>query len=170
MKDPLATYHFGRFTLETRDRRLSGEGHEIYLRPKTYDTLLHLLERQGHLVTKNELLDAVWADVEVTENALTRCVKEVRAALGDNVESPQFVRTIPRLGYEFIADVERSGEPNSGEDVEEESHAVPVVRTEKGINTHRSEPHGQTGFPRFETSQVGATGQGGELKAGSQPG
>src|SRR5574337_1643233 len=107
MKDAAATYRFGRFTLETGDRRLSADGQEIYLRPKTYETLLYLLERQGHLVTKDELLDAVWADAEVTEDVLTHCVKEVRAALGDEVRNPHFLRTLPRLGYEFIATVDR---------------------------------------------------------------
>ena len=107
MKEAVATYRFGQFTLETADRRLSSDGREIYLRPKTYETLLYLLEHQGHLVTKDELLDAVWADVEVTEDVLTHCIKEVRTALGDHVESPRFLKTLPRLGYKFIAPVHR---------------------------------------------------------------
>lgn len=131
MKDRTATYRFGKFTLQTGDRRLCSDGEEVYLRPKTYDTLLYLLERHGHLVEKHELLDAVWADVEVTENALTRCIKEVRAALHDDVQSPAFLRTIPRLGYEFVADVEKLGEPTNGEVVEEEFRAVRVVTTEE---------------------------------------
>jgi TolB-like protein/DNA-binding winged helix-turn-helix (wHTH) protein len=161
-----ATYRFGKFTLDTRDRRLSSEGHEIYLRPKTYDTLLYVLERQGHLVTKNELLDGVWADVEVTENALTRCIKEARAALGDEVQSPRFLRTVPRLGYEFIADVDRLEEPPAGEVVEEELRAVRVVTTEEESNDHPSEsvaPSKSTGIPSLRallslhaTSQVRA--------------
>lgn len=140
MKAPDATYRFGKFTLKTGDRRLSREGQEVYLRPKTYDTLLYLLERQGHLVTKQELLDAVWADVEVTENALTRCIKEARAALHDEVQNPLFLRTIPRLGYEFIAEVERWQEPADGEVVEEELHVVRVVATEEDAN-------GEAGLP-----------------------
>jgi TolB-like protein/DNA-binding winged helix-turn-helix (wHTH) protein len=154
MQQPAATYCFGKFTLETRDRRLSSAGHEIYLRPKTYDTLLYLLERQGHLVTKNELLDAVWADVEVTENALTRCIKEARAALGDEVQSPRFLRTIPRLGYEFIADVERLGEPPVEEVVEEELQAIRLVTTEEESNGHPSEsvvPSTSTAIPSLPT-------------------
>jgi len=131
MKDPAATYRFGKFTLQTGDRRLSCDGHEIYLRPKTYDTLLYLLQRPGHLVTKHELLDAVWADVEVTENALTRCIKEARAALEDDVQNPGFVRTLPRLGYEFIADVETLNQPAEEESLEEEFRAVRVVVTEE---------------------------------------
>src|SRR5271157_1059768 len=131
MKNPATSYRFGKFTLQTGDRRLSSDGREIYLRPKTYDTLLCLLQRQGHLVTKHELLDTVWGDVAVTENALTRCIKEVRAALRDEVQNPAFLRTIPRLGYEFIANVEKLDESATGEVVEEELHAVHVLTTEE---------------------------------------
>lgn len=131
MNGPVATYRFGRFTLQTGDRRLSSEGHQIYLRPKTYDTLLYLLEHHGHLVTKHELLDAVWADVEVTENALTRCIKETRTALGDEAQNAEFLKTIPRLGYEFIGDVEVLGETTAEVVVEEEFRAVHVVTTEE---------------------------------------
>jgi len=132
MKNPATIYRFGKFSLQTGDRRLSSDGREIYLRPKTYDTLLCLLQRQGHLVTKDELLQTVWGDVAVTENALTRCIKEVRAALRDEVQNPAFLRTIPRLGYEFIANVEKLDESGTGEVVEEEEfQAVHVFTTEE---------------------------------------
>jgi eukaryotic-like serine/threonine-protein kinase len=140
MKESAATYRFGKFTLQTDDRRLCSEGHEIYLRPKTYDTLLYLLDHHGHLVTKHELLDAVWADVQVTENALTRCIKEARAALDDDVQHPEFLRTIPRLGYEFVADVETSCEPANGEVVEEEFRAVRVLTTEEDTESEQNAP------------------------------
>lgn len=126
-----ATYRFGKFTLQTADRRLTSEGRQIYLRPKTYDTLLYLLDHHGHLVTKKELLDTVWADVEVTENALTHCIKEARAALNDNAQNPEFLRTVPRLGYEFVADVESSSEAATEEIVEEEFRTVHLVTTEE---------------------------------------
>ncbi len=141
---PGATYRFGKFTLQTADRRLTSDGREIYLRPKTYDTLLYLLDHHGHLVTKKDLLDAVWADVEVTENALTHCVKEARAALDDNVQSPEFLRTIPRLGYEFVGDVETSNEAAELEDVEvveeEEFRTVHLITTEEDTDADANAP------------------------------
>lgn len=130
-----ATYHFGKFTLQTADRRLTSEGCEIYLRPKTYDTLLYLLDHHGHLVTKKELLDSVWADVEVTENALTHCIKEARAALNDSVQNPEFLRTIPRLGYEFVGDVERSSEAENEEVIEEEFQTLHLITTEEDTDS-----------------------------------
>ena len=136
MKGSAASHRFGKFTLDTRDRRLSRDGREIYLRPKTYDTLLYLLERPRHLVTKEELLDAIWGDAEVTENALTRCVKEVRAALGDEVHNPSFIRTVPRLGYEFIAAVECVSDDGGGEAAGEPSR---IARS----GTSEEEPDGR---------------------------
>ena len=82
-------------------------------------------------MTKKELLDTVWADVEVTENALTHCIKEARAALDDNVQTPEFLRTIPRLGYEFVADVETLNLAANEEVIEEEFHTVQLITTEE---------------------------------------
>lgn len=99
-------YRFVDFTLDVSEHRLLRESEEIYLQPKTFETLLYLIERHGHLATKKELLDALWADTFVTENALSRCIKEVREALGDDAHEPRYIKTVPRLGYKFIADVE----------------------------------------------------------------
>ncbi len=140
MKTSAATYRFGEFTLDLANHCVFSKGHEIYLRPKTYETLLYLLQHQGSLVTKNELLDAVWADVEVTENVLSQCVKEARAALGDDAQNARFLKTLPRLGYEFIAEVETLGEAERGEVVEEESRAVRMVTTEEDADASRIEP------------------------------
>lgn len=101
-------YRFADFTLDVSEHRLQREGEEIYLQPRTFETLLYLIEHQGHLATKRELLDALWADTFVTENALSRCIKEVREALGDDAHQPLYIKTVPRLGYKFIANVEEA--------------------------------------------------------------
>src|SRR5215510_3917572 len=98
-------YLFADFTLDVNDHRLLRENEEIYLQPRTFETLVYLIEHHGHLATKKELLDALWADTFVTENALSRCIKEVREALGDDAHQPRYIKTVPRLGYKFIADV-----------------------------------------------------------------
>lgn len=99
-------YRFAEFTLNTGEQTLLRGADEVYLQPKTFETLVYLVERHGHLVKKNELLDALWADTYVTENALTRCIKEVREALQDDAHEPHFIKTVPRIGYKFIANVE----------------------------------------------------------------
>ncbi len=109
-------YRFADFTLDTSEHRLLRGSREIYLPPKTFETLLYLVDRHGHLVKKNELLDTLWADAFVTENALTRCIKEVREALEDDAHQPRYIKTIHRVGYKSIADVEEIPQPSSHDD------------------------------------------------------
>jgi DNA-binding winged helix-turn-helix (wHTH) protein/TolB-like protein/tetratricopeptide (TPR) repeat protein len=129
-------YRFADFTLDTSEHRLLRGREEIYLPPKTFETLLYLVERHGHLIKKNELLDTLWADAFVTENALTRCVKEVREALQDDAHQPRYIRTFPRVGYKFIAEVEEIPIPVESE----EFGATKIVPGEKvGEDTSRLE-------------------------------
>lgn len=123
------SYRFGRFVLDPRERRLEDGEREVHLRPKTLDTLIRLVERQGHLVTKQELLDVVWAGTEVTENVLTQCIRELRETLGDDQKDPRFIQTVQRAGYRFIADVERAP-ADGGPEYEEEVTSVSVLVAE----------------------------------------
>jgi TolB-like protein/DNA-binding winged helix-turn-helix (wHTH) protein/Flp pilus assembly protein TadD len=101
-------YRFGDFTLAVREHCLRNGTQEIHLRPKVFDALLYLLERQGRLVSKGELLDGIWPDVIVSENTLNKCVEELRKALRDNPHDPLFIQTISRVGFKFIAPVKKS--------------------------------------------------------------
>ena len=113
-QDVIRIYRFADFTLDPREHRLLRGAEEIYLAPKTFETLLYLVSRHGHLVTKQDLLDTLWPGTFVTENALTRCIKEVREVLNDDAHQPLYIRTVPRVGYKFIADVEEVS--NSSQD------------------------------------------------------
>src|SRR5262249_48473584 len=76
------------------------------LTSKLLDLLLYFIDHAGALVTKEQLLDALWPDANVTENALTQAVSDLRDALGDEPGAPQFIRTVARRGYRFIAAIE----------------------------------------------------------------
>lgn len=76
-------------------RRADGEA--TTLRPKTLDLLLLLLRARGRLVTRNEILDTVWADVTVTDDSITQCIVELRRAMG--AEGMAMLKTVPRRGY-----------------------------------------------------------------------
>lgn len=99
-------YQFEGFTFRVKEYILKKGKDEISLRPKTQETLLYLVEHRGKLVKKDDILDNVWFDSVVTENTLTQCIKEIREKLGDNSANPLFIKTIPRLGYKFIAPVQ----------------------------------------------------------------
>ena len=82
------------------------DGRLLDLTPKLLDLLLHLIENAGSLVTKEALLDALWPDANVTDNALAQAVSELRQALGDEAGDPRFIKTVARRGYRFVAAVE----------------------------------------------------------------
>jgi DNA-binding winged helix-turn-helix (wHTH) protein len=103
---PEGRYQFGPFVVDrTRYRVLRGEL-VVELTPKLLDLLLHLVEHAGSLVTKEQLLDALWPGANVTDNALAQAVSELREALGDNASTPHYIKTVARRGYRFIAPVE----------------------------------------------------------------
>ena len=94
------SYSFDGFTLDlARGCLLGGDQQEIKLRPKSFMTLKYLVENNGRLVGKDELIEAVWPDTAVTDNSLVQCLKEVREALGDKAQ--QYIKTVPRRGYIF---------------------------------------------------------------------
>ena len=75
----------------------------IKLRPKVYETLKYLVENPGRLISKQELMQAVWPDAFVTDDSLVQCTVELRRALDDS--NQQLVKTVPRRGYVFTAQV-----------------------------------------------------------------
>ena len=90
---------------------LRRNGDEVYLRPKTLQVLVYLIEQRERLVTKEELMTSIWRDTAVTDDALVQCIMDIRRALNDNPRRPHFVKTFPKIGYHFInQDVEISTE------------------------------------------------------------
>jgi pimeloyl-ACP methyl ester carboxylesterase/DNA-binding winged helix-turn-helix (wHTH) protein len=110
---PQGAYRFGPFHLDVRERRLSRGGEVIPLRLKVFDTLLVLVENAGRLVTKQDLLDAVWPETAVEENNLNHNVSVLRKALGERATGQQYIETVPRVGYRFAVPVESAG-PQTG--------------------------------------------------------
>jgi DNA-binding winged helix-turn-helix (wHTH) protein/tetratricopeptide (TPR) repeat protein len=93
---------FGPFRLDAATESIWRDGEEIRLRPRTLAVLRYLAERPGRVITKEELLQAVWGEVAVGDAALAVCVGEIRKALGDEARMPRFVETVHRRGYRFI--------------------------------------------------------------------
>jgi TolB-like protein/Tfp pilus assembly protein PilF len=121
------SYRFGEFTLEASEHRLRRKGEEVPLRPRAFETLLYLVERHGHLVEKDELLERVWAETAVTEGVLTHCITEVRQALQDEAHNPRYLKTIPRIGYKFIGKVEKIASAQAPEPAKTGTYAIAVL-------------------------------------------
>lgn len=107
-RDP-SIYRFGAFTLDMRRGCLLKSGEEVRLRPKVYDALKYLVQNPGRLIGKQELIQAIWPDSFVTDDSLVQCTIELRRALEDRDQ--QLLKTVPRRGYLFTAQVGQSTEP-----------------------------------------------------------
>jgi tetratricopeptide (TPR) repeat protein/DNA-binding winged helix-turn-helix (wHTH) protein len=79
---------------------------ELHLRKKSFQVLVCLLDRRERLVSKEELIKAVWKGTAVTDDAIVQSIKEIRRALGDSSQNPRFIKTVPKVGYRFISPVE----------------------------------------------------------------
>jgi TolB-like protein/DNA-binding winged helix-turn-helix (wHTH) protein/Flp pilus assembly protein TadD len=95
-------YKFGPFCLDPAERKLLRGSEMVALTPKAFDTLLLLVRNSGHLLEKDELIRTLWPDSFVEEGSLSNNIFLLRKALG---EDPEFIETIPRRGYRFIAAV-----------------------------------------------------------------
>jgi len=99
---------FGVFELNADTGELRKAGHTVRLRPQAAKVLLLLASRPGQLVTRDELREKVWGSETFVdfEHGLNLCIREVRAALDDDADTPRYVETLPKRGYRFIATVE----------------------------------------------------------------
>src|SRR5687767_5689239 len=98
------SYEFGRFRLKTAERVLLREGEIVPLTPKVFDILLTLVESSGQVVAKDDLMKRVWPSTYVEEGNLTQNISLLRKALGETPGGAQFIETVPRRGYRFVAE------------------------------------------------------------------
>jgi DNA-binding winged helix-turn-helix (wHTH) protein len=98
-------YRFGPFRLDPDNARLWQGREEIVLRPKSFAVLGYLVARPGRLVSREELLQALWPGVTVSDAVLTVCIGEIRHALQDDRHTPHYIETLHRRGYRFLGTV-----------------------------------------------------------------
>ena len=101
---------FGPYAIDTRTWTLSRQGASVDLSPRLVEILAYLVERDGAIATKDELLDRFWPEVHVTENTLTRAIADIRKALDDAPDRPRVIQTLARRGYRFVGTVAREPE------------------------------------------------------------
>lgn len=105
MNNPTPVFEFGSFVLNAPERLLLREGRPVEVPPKVFDLLLALVTARGHLLEKEELLRTVWEGSFVEEGNVNRQISTLRRILGDAAGSGQFIETVPKRGYRFIAPV-----------------------------------------------------------------
>jgi DNA-binding winged helix-turn-helix (wHTH) protein/tetratricopeptide (TPR) repeat protein len=124
-------YEFGRFRCDPREHLLLCEGKPVSLSPKSFDILLALIQSNGRLLTKDELMHQVWPDSFVEEGNLTVNISALRRVLGALPEGQQYIETVPRKGYRFVAPVTelRDGQTEAQIPAVEERSALPKTVT-----------------------------------------
>ena len=106
---------FGGFRLDFANQQLWQGAQAVALRPKAFAVLVHLVEHAGELVTKNQLLEAVWPGTFVGDAVLKDSIRQVRDALGDDAASPRFIETAHRRGYRFIGQLSEPAAETTGD-------------------------------------------------------
>lgn len=104
---------FSEFLLDTESRRLTRDGAEVHLQPKTFELLDLLVRARPKALSKQHIRRQLWPDTVVGEASLTVAVAELRGSLGDEAKAPRFVRTVYGFGYAFVGEA-RAEEANSG--------------------------------------------------------
>ena len=163
---------FGSYRLDPASGRLLHRSTPVPLRLKAFAVLEYLAMRPGRLVSKKELLDALWPDAHVTPSVLAGCIRELRRSLNDDARASRFIQTVHRRGYRFVAvpvvsdaPLEAAAPPHRVLVVGRDTELVELVRR----FTHAVERLRQTVLaaePRLGTSRpaAGFAGGGGGAK------
>src|SRR5690242_1457967 len=137
MKPAKRLFEFGPYRVDAADRLLLKEGKVVPLPPKVFDILLAFVERSGRVLDKDELMQEVWPDTFVEEGNLARNVSTLRRVLGDGEDGHQYIETIPRRGYRFVAKVK---ELSDGTLILRERSSVIIEQEEEGEPVATDDP------------------------------
>ncbi len=99
-------YIFNSYTINVAKRELQLDNSEVKVQARVFDLLIFLLENRDRIVDKNELFDAVWPDVVITDAAMARAIMKARKAVGDDANQQSVIKTLHGQGYRFVADIE----------------------------------------------------------------
>jgi TolB-like protein/Tfp pilus assembly protein PilF len=124
-------YRFGPFCMDLEERVLLREGKPVYLSPKLFETLRVLVLKQGHIVEKDELMKQIWPDAFVEEGNLVVNIFQLRKTLGATADGGEYIETIPRRGYRFVAAVKPLGtESKDSSDTSRAINSIAVLPLE----------------------------------------
>ncbi len=115
-------FHIADWEVEPEINCLRSQNRAVHIEPKIMQVLVQLASHSNQVLSKEQLIHAVWPDTFVTEDVLTRCISELRRVFDDDARAPRFIQTIPKTGYRMIAQVsvpsvpsEPGGSPNLGD-------------------------------------------------------
>jgi TolB-like protein/DNA-binding winged helix-turn-helix (wHTH) protein/Tfp pilus assembly protein PilF len=140
---------FKTFRLDTANHLLWRDGDRVPIAPKAFDVLAYLVEHAERVVTQDEILEALWSETYVNPEILRKYILEIRKSLGDRPDNPEFIETLPKRGYRFVASVidESTAEPQGVPTF----HPIEEHATEENVGpaTAPSEGEGSSGKHRL---------------------
>jgi DNA-binding winged helix-turn-helix (wHTH) protein len=122
-------WSFGAFRLDASTACLWRDEQLLPLTPKPLAVLAYLVARAGQVVTKDELLEAVWPETVVSEGVLKTCLAQIRRVLGETAQAPQYIATVHRRGYRFMTPVTVQELPAPTSETAEPCMAAPTMLT-----------------------------------------
>jgi TolB-like protein/DNA-binding winged helix-turn-helix (wHTH) protein/Flp pilus assembly protein TadD len=135
---------FKTFRLDAANHLLWRNGDRVPVTPKAFDVLAYLVEHAGRVVTQDEILEALWSENYVNPEVLRKYILEVRKTLGDRPDNPEFIETLPKRGYRFVAPV-----------IDESATEPPVVPTSHATEERATEEVGPATAPVEEEGPFG---------------
>src|SRR5690349_19069113 len=101
----MTEYRFADVVVSRDCFRVTKEGEARKITPRAFEVLVYLIESRERVVEKQELFEQVWKGTFVSDNALTRMIKEIRHVIGDDADAPRYIQTVPKRGYRFIGEL-----------------------------------------------------------------
>src|ERR1035438_9117300 len=135
-------FRFGNFRLYPTESLLLQDGNPVSLAPKAFEILLYLVQNSGHLVKRDELMQAVWPDSFVEETNLTVNISFLRKLLGGAADGQTYIATIPRKGYRFQAEVEECDDASDAAPTVEATPSISNVEQDYRVVASPSVPDG----------------------------
>jgi DNA-binding winged helix-turn-helix (wHTH) protein len=129
---------FKTFSLDTANHLLWRNGDRVPITPKAFNVLAYLVEHAGRVVTQDEIFEALWSETYVNPEVLRKYILEIRKVLGDRPSNPQFIETLPKRGYRFVAPV-----------MDESTAEPPDVPTSPAKEENVTPPNGRFRTERF---------------------
>ena len=142
-------FHIADWEVEPEINCLRTQDRAVHIEPKIMQVLIQLASHSNQVLSKDQLMHAVWPDTFVTEDVLTRCISELRRVFDDDARAPRFIQTIPKTGYRMIAQVSLPSAP-SFPDQGGESHLGNNASTSAN-GTHTGLPPVATNTPAADT-------------------
>ena len=98
-------FHFDDYILDAENFTLSKQDKQVSLEPKVFDVLTYLIKNREKVHSKDELIDTLWEGRVISDAALNTCIRSIRRALNDDAKQQKYIRTFPKRGFQFVADV-----------------------------------------------------------------